>query len=206
MARDTGPVCRLCRREGIKLFLKGTRCFTEKCAIDRRSYPPGEHGQARVRTSEYSLQIREKQKLKRIYGLLERQFRQCFLKAERKKGITGQHLLQLLESRLDNVVYRLGFASSRKQSRVLIRQNHFSVNGKTLNIPSASVRLNDVVEVKSGSQGMVPVQGGLQMARVVPSWLELDKAQYRGRVVAEPNKEEAGLPVNEQLVVALYSR
>lgn len=206
MARYTGSVCRLCRREGIKLFLKGTRCFSEKCAIDRRSYPPGQHGQARVRTSEYSLQLREKQKLKRIYGLLERQFRLYFLKAEREKGITGENLLLLLESRLDNVVYRLGFASSRKQSRMLVRQNHFWLNGKGANIPSLRVRMNDVVEAKEGSRALIPIQSALQGGRVVPSWLEFDRGQYRGRMVARPNKEEMALPVNEQLVVELYSR
>lgn len=208
MARYTGPVCRLCRREGTKLFLKGTRCFSEKCAIDRRSYPPGQHGQARPRNSEYSTQLREKQKLKRIYGLLERQFRQYFFKAERKKGVTGENLLLLLESRLDNVVYRLGFASSRKQGRMLIRQNHFSVNGKTVNIPSYLVNLNDAIEVREGSRALLPVQGALEAvdARGIPSWLELDKAHFKGLVKGRPSKEEIALPVNEQLVVELYSR
>lgn len=208
MARYTGPVCRLCRREGTKLFLKGTRCFSEKCAIDRRSYPPGQHGQARPRISEYSAQLREKQKLKRIYGLLERQFRQYFFKAERKKGVTGENLLMLLESRLDNVVYRLGLVSSRKQGRVLIRQNHFSVNGKTVNIPSYLVSVNDAIEVREGSRTLVAVQHALEAtgSRGTPAWLELDKANFKGLVKARPSKEEIALPVNEQLVVELYSR
>ena len=208
MARYTGPVCRLCRREGTKLFLKGTRCFSEKCAIDRRSYPPGQHGQARPRISEYSAQLREKQKLKRIYGLLERQFRQYFFKAERKKGVTGENLLMLLESRLDNVVYRLGFASSRKQGRVLIRQNHFSVNGKSVNIPSFLVSVNDAVEVREGSRALLSVQSALEASgtRDIPAWLELDKAHFKGLVKARPSKEDIALPVNEQLVVELYSR
>lgn len=208
MARYTGPVCRLCRREGTKLFLKGTRCFSEKCAIDRRSYPPGQHGQARPRISEYSAQLREKQKLKRIYGLLERQFRQYFFKAERKKGVTGENLLMLLESRLDNVIYRLGFASSRKQGRMLIRQNHFSVNGKTVNIPSYLVSLNDSVEVREGSRTLLPVQSAMETvgSREIPAWLELDKANFKGLVKGRPSKEEIALPVNEQLVVELYSR
>ncbi len=208
MARYVGPVCRLCRREGTKLFLKGTRCFSEKCAIDRRSYPPGQHGQARPRASEYSAQLREKQKLKRIYGLLERQFRQYFFKAERKKGITGENLLRLLESRLDNVVYRLGFASSRKQGRMLIRQNHFTVNGKGVNIPSFLVSINDAIEVKEGSRGMIAIQSALEGigTRGVPSWLELDHNQFKGAVKSQPSKEEIALPVNEQLVVELYSR
>ncbi|HEY5599845.1 MAG TPA: 30S ribosomal protein S4, partial [Candidatus Manganitrophaceae bacterium] len=202
MARYIGPVCRLCRREGTKLFLKGSRCFSDKCAIDRRSYPPGQHGQARPRISEYSAQLREKQKLKRIYGLLESQFRQYFFKAERKKGIAGENLLRLLESRLDNVVYRLGFASSRKQARMLIRQNHFAVNGKTVNIPSCLVDINDAVEVKEGSRGLLPIQSALEQieGRGIPAWLELDKTRFRGTVKALPTKEEIALPVNEQLV------
>lgn len=208
MGRYTGPVCRLCRREGTKLYLKGTRCFTEKCAVDRRSYPPGQHGQARPRNSEYSAQLREKQKLKRIYGLLERQFRQYFYKAERKKGVAGANLLRLLESRLDNVVYRIGFVSSRKQGRMLIRQNHFSINGKTVNIPSCLINVNDIIEVKEKSRAILAIQAALENvdARGLPAWLELDKANFKGRVKALPSKEDIALPVNEQLVVELYSR
>lgn len=208
MARYIGPACRLCRREGTKLFLKGSRCLTEKCAIDRRSYPPGQHGQGRQRFSEYSLQLREKQKLKRIYGLLERQFRQYFYRADQRKGVTGENLLVMLESRLDNVVYRLGFASSRKQSRMLVRQNHFSVNGRPVNIPSFLVNINDVVEVREGSREILPIKDAMEGAgaRNIPSWLEMDKAQLKGSIKARPSKEEIALPVNEQLVVELYSR
>lgn len=208
MGRYAGPVCRLCRREGTKLFLKGTRCTTEKCAIERRAYPPGQHGQARPRLSEYSLQLREKQKLKRIYGLLERQFRQYFYKADRKEGITGENLLQLLERRLDSVVYRLGFASSRKQARMLIRQEHFLVNGRKVNIASYLVDEGDVVEVKEKSRQLLPIQTAQSSldVRGVPSWLELHREQLKGVVKAFPAKADVALPVNEQLVVELYSR
>ncbi len=208
MARYIGPACRLCRREGTKLFLKGSRCLTEKCAIDRRSYPPGQHGQGRQRFSEYSLQLREKQKLKRIYGLLERQFRQYFYRADQRKGVTGENLLVMLESRLDNVVYRLGFASSRKQSRMLVRQNHFSVNGRPVNIPSFLVNINDVVEVREKSREILPIKDAMEGAgaRNIPSWLEMEKEQLKGSIKARPSKEEIALPVNEQLVVELYSR
>ena len=208
MARHLGSVCRLCRREGTKLFLKGTRCFTEKCAIERRSYAPGQHGQDRPRLSEYQMQLREKQKLKRIYGLLERQFRQYFFKAGRKKGITGENLLQILEQRIDNVVYKLGFASSRAEARQFVNHGHFLVNGKHVNIPSYITKLEDVIEVKPSSRSMTRIQASLSAVdgRGIPSWLELDKEQYRGRVKALPTKEDSALPVNEQLVVELYSR
>lgn len=208
MARYIGPACRLCRREGTKLFLKGSRCLTEKCAIDRRSYPPGQHGQGRQRFSEYSLQLREKQKLKRIYGLLERQFRQYFHRADQRKGVTGENLLVMLESRFDNVVYRLGFSASRKQSRMLVRQNHFYVNGNAVNIPSYLLDINDVVEVREKSREILPIKDALEGAgaRNVPSWLELDKVHFKGTIKARPSKEEIALPVNEQLVVELYSR
>lgn len=208
MARYIGPACRLCRREGTKLFLKGTRCMTEKCAVDRRAYPPGQHGQVRARVSEYRTQLREKQKLKRIYGLLERQFRLYFFKADRQKGVTGDNLLSLLESRLDNVVYRLGLAASRKQSRMLIRQNHFSVNGRRVNIPSYLIDIGEVIEVREKSRGLLPVQSALEVSggREVPSWLSLDMAKMKGEVKTLPNREEIVLPVNEQLVVELYSR
>ncbi len=207
MARYVGPVCRLCRREGTKLFLKGTRCFTEKCAVDRRSYPPGQHGHVRSRVSEYRTQLREKQKLKRIYGLLERQFRLYFFNADRKKGVTGDNLLKLLETRLDNVVYRLGFAESRAQSRMLVRQNHFAVNGKNVNIPSYLVNVGMVIEVREKSRNLLPIQSALETSGGrTPSWLELNKADYKGEVKSLPTKEEIALPVNEQLVVELYSR
>ncbi len=208
MARYTGPACRLCRREGTKLFLKGTRCFSEKCAIDRRAYPPGQHGQVRARVSEYRTQLREKQKLKRIYGLLERQFRLYFFKADRQKGVTGDNLLSLLESRLDNVVYRLGFAASRRQSRMLVRQNHFSINGKTVNIPSYLVSVGEVIQVNEKSRTLLPVLSALEVSggRELPAWLSLDMAQLKGEITALPTKEDTALPVNEQLVVELYSR
>lgn len=208
MGRYVGPVCRLCRREGTKLFLKGTRCYGDKCAVDRRSYPPGQHGQGRMRPTEYSLQLREKQKLKRIYGLLERQFRGYFHRAERMKGITGENLLVLLERRLDNVVYRLGFASSRKEARQLVGHGHYQVNGKKVDIPSFLVTPGATVSVCESSRSMLPVQKALEGVdgRGVPSWLEVDKTHCTGRVKELPSKEEIALPVNEQLVVELYSR
>jgi len=209
VGRYLGPVCRLCRREGTKLFLKGTRCYSDKCAVDRRGYPPGQHGQGRrMRTTEYSLQLREKQKLKRIYGLLERQFRGYFHRAERMKGITGENLLVLLERRLDNVVYRLGFAASRREARQLVRHGHLQVNGKKVDIPSFLVVLGATVSVSESSRSLLPVQKALEGVdgRGVPGWLEMDKAQCAGRVREFPTKEEIALPVNEQLVVELYSR
>ena len=208
MAKYLGPVCRLCRREGMKLFLKGARCMTEKCAVERRTFPPGQHGQARPRASEYSTQLREKQKLKRVYGILERQFRGIFTKAERQSGITGENLLRMLERRLDNVVYRLGFAASRSEARVLINHGHFRVNGRKVNRPSFVVREGDVIEVKERSRAIVPIVAALEGidSRGVPGWLDLDRANAKGTVRALPTKEEIALPVNEQLVVDLYSR
>jgi small subunit ribosomal protein S4 len=208
VARELGSVCRLCRREGAKLFLKGARCYSQKCAIDRRNYAPGQHGQGRPRVSEYQLQLREKQKLKRIYGVLEQQFRNYFGKASKKKGITGDLLLQLLERRLDNVVYRLGFASSRAAARQLVNHRHVLVNGKIVNIPSFLVKMNDVLEIKSISRkmpGVITAQSEID-ARGVPGWLELQKEQFRGSVKTLPGREDTELPVNEQLVVELYSR
>lgn len=208
MARQQGSVCRLCRREGAKLFLKGPRCYTEKCAIDKRSYPPGQHGQGRTRLSEYQTQLREKQKLKRIYGLLEKQFRNYFLKASRKKGITGDNLLQTLERRLDNVVYKLGFASSHADARQLLNHRHVLVNGRIVDKPSFIVKQNDVVEVKSTSKNRLRVQAALSTldSRGIPSWLELEREHCKGQVKALPTREDIKLPVNEQLVVELYSR
>jgi len=208
VAKYRGPVCRLCRREGVKLFLKGSRCMTEKCAIERRSYPPGQHGQGRKRISEYSAQLREKQKLKRIYGLQERQFRGFFGKAERRAGITGEHLLKLLECRLDNVVYRLGFASSRKEARQLVNHGHLLVNGRKTDIPAYIVKPGDVVEVRQRSRDLVPIVSALEAVdgRGIPGWLELDRAAFKGTVRGLPTKEEIALPVNEQMVVELYSR
>lgn len=208
MAKYRGPVCRLCRREGVKLFLKGSRCMTEKCAVERRSYPPGQHGQGRQRLSDYSAQLREKQKLKRIYGLQERQFRGVFGKAERRTGVTGEHLLKLLERRLDNVVYRLGFAASRKEARQLINHGHLLLNGRKTDVPAALIKPNDVIEIRERSRELVPIQAALQSVdgRGIPGWLDLDRAAFKGTVRSLPSRDDIALPVNEQMVVELYSR
>jgi len=208
VAKYRGPVCRLCRREGGKLFLKGARCMTEKCAVERRAYPPGQHGQGRARVSEYSAQLREKQKLKRIYGVLERQFRGTFAKAERQRGITGENLLRMLERRLDNVVYRLGFAVSRKEARQLVNHGHFRVNGRKVNQPAFLVREGDAIEVKERSRQILPIKVALEGvdARGVPAWLDLDRENMKATVRGLPAREEIAMPVNEQLVVDLYSR
>jgi len=208
MAKYRGPVCRLCRREGVKLFLKGSRCMTEKCAIERRSYPPGQHGQGRQRVSEYSAQLREKQKLRRIYGLQERQFRLIFGKAERQTGVTGERLLQLLECRLDNVIYRLGFASSRREARQMVNHGHFLTNGKKTDVPGYLVKAGDVITVRTRSQELASIQtalGGVE-SRGIPNWLDLDRDAFKGTVRALPTKDEIALPVNEQMIVELYSR
>lgn len=208
MARYTGPVCRLCRREGMKLYLKGDRCYTEKCAIDRRGYAPGEHGQGRKKVSEYALQLREKQKLRRIYGILERQFSRYFDLASKKKGITGEALLQLLERRLDNVVYRLGFAASRQEARQVVRHGHIAVNGRKVSIPSYSVNVGDVVSIREGSRELPrfkELAAGLN-ERSVPAWLELNPAELSGRIVSIPTRQEIDVPVQEHMVVELYSR
>jgi small subunit ribosomal protein S4 len=182
--------------------------MTEKCAVERRSYPPGQHGQGRQRLSDYSAQLREKQKLKRIYGLQERQFRGVFGKAERRTGITGEHLLKLLECRLDNVVYRLGFAASRKEARQLVNHGHVLLNGKKADVPAALIKANDVIEIRERSRGLLPVQAALEAVdgRGLPGWLELDRAAFKGTVRSLPTKEDIALPVNEQMVVELYSR
>ena len=209
MARYTGPVCRLCRRERMKLFLKGERCFKEKCAIERRGYPPGQHGQRRGRRSlNYGPQLREKQKVKRIYGILEQQFRKYFQEAERKKGITGENLLILLERRLDNVVYSLGFASSRAQARQLVRHGHFSVDGRKITIPSFQVREGQSIVVKENSKKNDFIRAAVESARGrgIPDWLELNAESYTGKVLALPKREDIKLPIQEQLIVELYSR
>jgi len=208
VARYIGPVCRLCRREGIKLFLKGERCYTDKCAIERRSYPPGQHGQGRSKSTEYSLQLREKQKLKRIYGVLERQFRRVFALAERRRRITGENLLLLLESRLDNMVYRMGFAPSRSEARQLVRHGHFLVNQRRVTIPSYLVKPGDAIQVHESSRKVVRIQESLELAqrRGVPEWLEVNKDAFAGRVRALPTRAELTLPINEQLIVELYSK
>ncbi len=209
MARYIGSVCKLCRREGTKLFLKAERCYTDKCGITRRSYPPGQHGQARIKHSEYSLQLREKQKIKRVYGVLEGQFRGYFEKAERMKGITGDNLLQLLERRLDNVVQRIGFVGAKKEARQLVRHGHVMVNGKKVNIPSYLLKAGDVVELREKSKGIGQIQQTLAALekRGFPAWLEIDKAAFKGKVLALPARDECTLPtVKEQLVVELYSK
>lgn len=208
MARYTGAVCRLCRREDMKLFLKGERCYTDKCAYDRRAYAPGQHGQARKKRSDYGDQLREKQKVRRIYGILERQFRGYYHKAAQMKGVTGSNLLALLERRLDNTVYRLGFASTRSEARQLVRHSHFTVNGRKASIPSMLLRPGDVVEVKESSRKQVAINAALQGVdgRGVPSWLELAKESYRGVFNSMPVREDLTLPIREQLVVELYSK
>jgi small subunit ribosomal protein S4 len=201
-------VCRLCRRENLKLFLKGERCYTDKCAIERRNYPPGQHGQGRQKFSEYSIQLREKQKVKRMYGLLENQFRRTFAQAARTKGITGEALLVLLECRLDNVVYRLGFASSRAEARTLVRHGHILVNGKKRNVPSAVVRVGDVVSVKEPSRQITRVAAAMEGAqrRGMPEWAELDRDTWSGRIKILPTRSDITMPINEKLIVELYSK
>ncbi|QAT42080.1 30S ribosomal protein S4 [Aminipila luticellarii] len=206
MARYTGANCRLCRREGQKLFLKGERCYSSKCAIDRRSYAPGQHGQARKKMSEYGLQLREKQKAKRFYGLLETQFRNLFEKAAKKKGITGENLLIMLETRLDNVVFRMGFASSRKEARQLVTHGHFTLNGKKVDIPSLEVKAGDVIKVKEKSQNSPKFKEVKEMAISVPSWITVDVEKLEGKVVAIPRREEIDTPIAEHLIVELYSK
>ena len=208
MARYTKSVCRLCRRENLKLFLKGERCYTEKCAIDRRTYPPGQHGQGRKKFSAYGAQLREKQKVKRMYGLLENQFRNVFFESDRRKGITGEILLSLLERRLDNTVYRLGFANSRNEARQLVRHSHFLVNQTKVNIPSYLVKPGDVVQLREKSKKVVRILEALEgMARRgVPPWLELDKEQLKGQVKAVPSREDITIPIQENLIVELYSK
>ncbi len=208
MARYHDSVCRLCRREGLKLFLKGDRCFTDKCAIERRNYPPGEHGQARAKFSEYALQLREKQKLKRMYGVLERQFRRYFEMAERLRGITGENLLLLLERRLDNMVYRTGFATSRAEARQLVRHGHFTVNGRKVDVPSYLVKIGDVISVRERSRVVARIQDAMAQAerRGVPEWLQIQREVFSARVAALPTRAELTAPVNEKLVVELYSK
>ena len=208
MARYTDSVCRLCRRENLKLFLKGERCYTDKCAIERRNYPPGQHGQGRPKFSEYSIQLREKQKVKRIYGLLEKQFRRTFAEANRTKGITGETLLILLERRLDNVAYRLGFASSRAEARTLVRHGHLLVNGRKTNIPSYTVRAGDVISVKEQSRQLGRVVSAMEGAqrRGVPDWAEVDRETVSGRIKILPSRSDVTMPINEKLIVELYSK
>ncbi|TDI48468.1 MAG: 30S ribosomal protein S4 [Acidobacteria bacterium] len=208
MARITGAVCRLCRREGLKLFLKGDRCFKEKCAFERRGYAPGQHGRRRTKVQNYGIQLREKQKVKRMYGVLERQFRGYFVRAARSKGITGANLLQTLERRLDNVVYRLGFASSRSMARQLVVHGHIQVNGRKLSVPSALVKPGNVVTLREKSRKNEQIKICLDTAkgRGVPGWLELDADQFQGTVRQLPARDEIVMPIQEQLIVELYSK
>ena len=208
MARYTEAVCRMCRREGTKLFLKGDRCFSPKCGIERRSYPPGQHGQGRTRFSDYGVQLREKQKVKRMYGLLEKQFARTMHRATRMKGRAGENLLILLERRLDNVVFRMGFATSRAEARQLVRHGHFLVDGKKASTPSMVVRPGAVVSVRDDSRKVARIVGALDAleGRSVPQWLEIDKDKFEGTVKALPTREDITLPIQEQLIVELYSR
>jgi small subunit ribosomal protein S4 len=206
MARSLGPKCKQCRREGMKLFLKGERCLTEKCAVERRSYPPGEHGRGRIKQSEYLLQLREKQKARRYYGILEKQFRNYYEKAAKAQGITGEALLRMLETRLDNVVYRLGFAASRAQARQIIRHGHFQVNGRRVNIPSYQVKPNDVVSLKPGSPVEQVVRDATDLTASVASWLQADHDNLTGKVLKLPERTDIDTPVQEQLIVELYSK
>jgi small subunit ribosomal protein S4 len=209
MARYTGPVCRLCRREGTKLFLKGAKCFSEKCPIEKRNFAPGQHGRARKpKIVGYGLQLREKQKAKRIYFTLESQFRAYYEKASRATGVTGELLVQQLERRLDNVAFRLGFAASRRQARQLVRHGHLEVNGRKVNIPSYQVGVGDEIKIREGSRKLATIEESMKFAshQVPVQWLQADHANFSGKVLALPKREDASLPVNEQLIVELYSK
>ena len=206
MARDRSPKCKQCRREGMKLFLKGERCLTEKCSVERRSYPPGEHGRGRIKQSEYLLQLREKQKARRYYGLLEKQFRNYYEKAAKRSGITGEELLRMLETRLDNVVYRLGFAGSRAQARQLIRHGHFEVNGRRVNIPSYQVKPDDIATVAQGSSAEQVIRDATDLTAAVAPWLQADHDGLTGKILKLPDREDIDTPVQESLIVELYSK
>ena len=206
MARYTGPSCRLCRREGQKLFLKGERCYSGKCALEKRSYAPGQHGQGRKKSSDYGLQLREKQKAKRFYGLQETQFRNLFEKAAAKKGITGENLLIMLETRLDNVVFRMGLASSRKEARQLVTHGHFTVNGKKADIPSMALKAGDVVAVKEKSTSSPKFKEIKEMTISTPAWVTIDTQKLEGKVLAMPTRDQIDTPVAEHLIVELYSK
>ena len=209
MARYTDSSCKLCRRENLRLYLKGDRCYGDKCGFERRSYAPGQHGQRRGgKLSDYRIQLREKQKVKRIYGLLEKQFRGYYYRADKQKGITGTNLLILLESRLDNVVYRMGFAASRKQARQLVRHNHFLVNNRKVNIPSYQVRPGDEIGAKDKSKKVTQVVEAMEtvVRRGVPDWVEVDKEKFKGTFKALPNREDLTMPIQEQLIIELYSK
>jgi small subunit ribosomal protein S4 len=206
MARDTSPQCKQCRREGEKLFLKGERCLTDKCGVERRAYPPGDHGRGRMKQSEYRLQLREKQKARRFYGVLEGQFRTYYDKASRQPGVTGENLLRMLETRLDNVLVRLGFAASRRQARQLVRHGHWSVNGRRVDIPSYQVRPGEVLAFKVGSGAETVVRDSTELISSVPAWLEADHDSLTAKVLRLPDRDEIVTPVQEQLIVELYSK
>ena len=206
MARYTGATCRLCRREGMKLFLKGDRCFTDKCAFVRRAFAPGQHGASKKKLSDYGVQLREKQKARRIYGVLESQFRTYYEKADHMNGITGENLLMLLETRLDNVIYRLGFGASRSEARQLVNHGHFLVNGKKVDIASYKVSLNDLISVSEKSRGSEKFKSFIENPKTLPKWLEINHEDYSGKVVAVPTREDIDVPVNETLIVELYSK
>jgi small subunit ribosomal protein S4 len=211
MAKRTDPVCKVCRREGTKLMLKGDRCFTPKCAVEKRPYAPGEHGNSRRRRpkeTDYGLQLREKQKARRVYGILERQFRRYFREAERMRGVTATNLLRLLEGRLDNVVFRMGFASSRAQARVLVTHGHFHVNGRRVDIPSYSVRVGDTVSIREKSRQISTIQGAMEtsLRSGLPPWIVRDDEAFEGKILRQPTVEEIAVPVNEQMIVEMYSR
>ena len=208
MARNTGPSCRLCRKEGLKLFLKGSRCISDKCAFNRRGFPPGQHGQMRKKESNYGVQLREKQKVKRIYGVLEKQFRHCFRIAERSKGVTGIMLLQLLERRLDNTVFRMNLASSRSEARQLVQHGLVYINNKRVDIPSYTVKAGEEVSVKAKEKALKAVRERFESLkdRAIPKWLEIDIQSLKGKVTAMPTKEDVGFPIQEQLIVELYSK
>lgn len=208
MARNTGPRCRQCRRENMKLFLKGERCFTDSCAFDRRQYAPGQHGQGRTKFSSYGEQLREKQKVKRMYGVLEKQFRTYYHKASQKKGVTGENLIKTLESRLDNMLFRLGFSSSRSEGRQLIKHGHFLINGKKVDVPSYLLKADDVISVRERSRKVERIKQAMETAkqRGIPRWLELNSEQFEGKVIAVPERDEITTPIKEQLIVELYSK
>jgi len=206
MARDNGPQCKQCRREGTKLFLKGERCLTDKCGIERRNYPPGDHGRGRPRQSEYRVQLREKQKARRYYGVLEKQFRGYYDRASRQEGVTGENLLRILESRLDNVLVRLGFAASRRQARQLVRHGHWMVNGRRVDIPSYQVRPDDVITLATGFAADQMIRDATELVSVVPAWLQADHDGLTAKVLRRPERDEIAVPVQEQLIVELYSK
>jgi small subunit ribosomal protein S4 len=206
MARDTSPQCKQCRREGQKLFLKGARCLTDKCGVERRSYPPGDHGRGRMRHSEYRQQLREKQKARRFYQVLEKQFRRYYDKATRQEGVTGENLLRLLERRIDNVLVRLGFAASRRQARQLVRHGHWLVNGRRVDIPSYQLRPDDVISIKDGSNAADVVRSATELISTVPPWLQADHDSLTAKVLRLPERSEIETPVQEQLIIELYSK